>query len=364
MTLPVPSFRLCNPQSPPSRSRRTSTGTDPRTGKKKAVEKLYEGVSAQEAARLRTELIEEISAATRVVTKQRVSDFAKSWIASKAVSLDATTADTYADALEQHVLPVLGDYWYDALTKTDVQKWVDDCFSATWKTPTGKKKRYRRGSVHGWFRVFRTMTRDAVDTLSLPKDPCVRVRFPQEELCEESNALEPAELLRFLGEMRARYPHHHAMVTLLAFTGLRFCHASALKWEDWDEDKAVLHVRRKHVRGEIAPVSRKKRGGSRRAPGAAEGREGAGVRQGVDVPVRGGNAAHAEHDGPGVGEVPEGRESEAPLHRARPAVHVHRPDPAVEGGRGGAARPDRARHAGDAAALLERRDGREAGSDR
>jgi integrase len=87
----------------------------------------------------------------------------------------------------------------------------------------------------------------------------LRIRFPQEELCEESNALEPEELLRFLSEMRTRYPHHHAMVTLLAFTGLRFCHASALKWEDWDEDKAVLHVRRKHVRGEVAPVSRKKR---------------------------------------------------------------------------------------------------------
>jgi integrase len=236
-----------------------AVGTDPRTGKKKAVEKLYEGVSAQQAARLRTDLIEEIVAATRVATKQRVSDFARSWIASKAVSVDAATASTYADALEQHVLPVLGDYWYDALMKADVQKWVDDCFSAVWKTPSGTKKRYSRNSVHGWFRVFRTMTRDAVDALHLLRDPCVRIRFPQEELCEESNALEPEELLRFLAEMRARYPHHHAMVTLLAFTGLRFCHASALKWEDWDEDKAVLHVRRKHVRGEVAPVSRKKR---------------------------------------------------------------------------------------------------------
>lgn len=205
-----------------------AVGIDPRTGKKKAVEKLYEGVSAQEAARKRSELLEEISAATRVATKQRVSDFAKSWIASKAVSLDATTASTYADALEQHVLPELGDYWYDALTKADVQKWVDGCFSAVWKTPTGKKKRYSRNSVHGWFRVFRTMTRDAVDALHLLRDPCVRIRFPQEELCEVSNALEPEELLRFLSEMRTRYPHHHAMVTLLAFTGLRFCHASAL----------------------------------------------------------------------------------------------------------------------------------------
>jgi hypothetical protein len=112
-----------------------AVATDPRTGKKKAVEKLYEGVSAQEAARMRPVLVEEISTSTRVVTKQRVSDFAKSWVASKAVSLDATTASMYVDALEQHALPSLGDYWYDALIKADVQKWVHDCFTKGWKTP-------------------------------------------------------------------------------------------------------------------------------------------------------------------------------------------------------------------------------------
>ena len=39
----------------------------------------------------------------------------------------------------------------------------------------------------------------------------------------------------------------------------RFCHASALRWEDWDEEASVLHVRRKHVRGKVGPISRKKR---------------------------------------------------------------------------------------------------------
>lgn len=234
-------------------------GTDPRTGKKKAVEKLYEGLSAQEAARMRTVLLEEIVASTRKVVRQRVGDFAKSWIASKAVSLDAGTASTYADALDDHVLPVLGDFWYDALAKADVQKWVDDCFTDGWTTPSGEKRGYARNSVHSWFRVFRTMTRDAVEALDLPRDPCVRIRFPQEDMRDESNALEPAELLRFLHEMRTRYPRHYALVTLLAFTGLRFCHASALKWEDWDEEKCVLHVRRKHVRKEVSAVSKKKR---------------------------------------------------------------------------------------------------------
>ena len=49
------------------------------------------------------------------------------------------------------------------------------------------------------------------------------------------------------------------LVVLLAYTGLHFCHASALRWEDWDEEHDVLRIRRKHVRGKVGPVSRKKR---------------------------------------------------------------------------------------------------------
>jgi hypothetical protein len=59
--------------------------------------------------------------------------------------------------------------------------------------------------------------------------------------------------------MRADYPQHHALVVLLAYTGLRFCHASALHWEDWNEAGGVLRICRKQVRGKVGAVTRKKR---------------------------------------------------------------------------------------------------------
>jgi hypothetical protein len=31
---------------------------------------------------------------------------------------------TYTDALEDHILPALGDYYYDQMMSTDVQKWI------------------------------------------------------------------------------------------------------------------------------------------------------------------------------------------------------------------------------------------------
>jgi integrase len=243
---------------------------DPRTGKKKEVAKLLEGVSAQEAAQKRAELLEAVKHPIGTTAKVRVGEFARSWIESKALKLDAGTMRTYSDALENHVLPALGDYYYDVITSQDVQQWIDRSVLRGWlpearagkrgKGAKQERRAYSRYSVAVWFRVFRTMTRDAMVALSLQRDPTLRVSLPEAPLeSEESNSLTPEQLAAFLDAMREHYPQHHALVVLLAFTGLRFCHASALRWDDWDEATGVIRLVRKQVRGEVGPVSRKKR---------------------------------------------------------------------------------------------------------
>jgi integrase len=122
-----------------------------------------------------------------------------------------------------------------------------------------ERRTYSRNSIGVWFRVFRTMTRDAMVALDLPRDPTLRVSLPESRVdYSEPNSLTPEQLVAFLEAMRTHYPQHYALVATLAYTGLRFCHASALRWEDWDEPSGVLRVVRKHFRGEIGPVSRKK----------------------------------------------------------------------------------------------------------
>lgn len=80
------------------------------------------------------------------------------------------------------------------------------------------------------------MTRDAMVALDLQRDPTLRVALPEETMgSDEANALTPEQLTAFLEAMRENYPQHFGIVVLLAYTGLRFCHASALRWEDWDE---------------------------------------------------------------------------------------------------------------------------------
>ncbi len=183
--------------------------------------------------------------------------------------LDPTTVRTYSDALENHILPALGDYYYDTLTPQDVQRWIDGAVLRGWTSEARGSKRagdakrarraYTRNSIAVWFRVFRTMSRDAMATLELQRDPTLRVKLPEAGLGhDDTNALTPEQLSAFLDAMRTHYPQHHALVVLLAFTGLRFCHASALRWEDWDETTNVLRLVRKQVRGKVGPVTRKK----------------------------------------------------------------------------------------------------------
>jgi hypothetical protein len=98
----------------------------PRTGKPKEVDRIIKNVTAREAAHVRAELLDALRVdATPQAKRLRVGEYARLWMKSKAFKIDAKTARSYADALDKHILPVLGDFYYDALTKRDVQDWVD-----------------------------------------------------------------------------------------------------------------------------------------------------------------------------------------------------------------------------------------------
>jgi integrase len=221
---------------------------DPRTGTLKEGNREYEKIDLREALLKQAQMRDEITSGGVAAQRLRVGEFAKHWIESKGPTVDPGTADRYAAALEDHILPGLGLFFYDQLTTLEVQKWVN----------AGRRKGYRAETIRGWFRVLRTMTRDAMEPLDLPRDPTLRITFPEDEE-RDDNAILPELLGTFLQNMERLSPQHYALVAVLAFTGLRFCHASALRWEDMDADNGVLHVVRKNIRGRVGPVSRKKR---------------------------------------------------------------------------------------------------------
>jgi integrase len=156
--------------------------------------------------------------------------------------------------LENHVLKRttgLGEFYFDSLRRMDVQEWVN----------RENQAGYAPATIRGWFNILRVLVRDAMADLGLSSDPTVRVSLPELKDRTAPNALTPEQLSRFLAAMKADrlYSRNYCLTVLLAFTGLRFCHASSLKWEDIDFENGVIRVVRRQVRGKVGPVSRKKR---------------------------------------------------------------------------------------------------------
>lgn len=231
--------------------------TDPRTGKKKEVDRVLKNVTLQQAAHKRAELLEELRHQVAPPRKRmRVGEYAQSWMRSKALKIDQTTAKGYATALDLHILPTLGDFYYDQLTSQDVQEWVD---AQLLSLVPGTQRRYAVDSVRNWYNVLKTMTQDAIQHLELTRDATRRIAFPEVAQSQELKSLTPDELSRFLAEMHMRFWRHYALTVLLAYTGLRFCHATALRWDDWNEETGIIQVVRKQVAGRVGRLSKKKR---------------------------------------------------------------------------------------------------------
>src|SRR5688572_14562967 len=94
---------------------------DPRTGRMKEVDRIIEG-TIEEAVRLRETLRLEVRAADQcAVEVPRLGDYATSWLKSRALAVKPSTATSYADHLELHIIPALGKYYIDKLTPEDMR---------------------------------------------------------------------------------------------------------------------------------------------------------------------------------------------------------------------------------------------------
>jgi integrase len=222
---------------------------DPRSGRLRETNKIFRGLAPEDAQGRRDTLREELARRLQEPPWRTVEEFGRYWLALKKPLIDPGTYDRYRGGLEDHAFKQLGRIDFEELRSLQVQEWVNDEI----------RRGYRVNTVKGWFRAFRTMAQDAIEDCGLSRDPTRRIRFPVATEREETNALLPDQLGRFLSEMRRHFPRHYPLAATLAFTGLRFCHASALRWEDLDERACVLRIRRRQLRGRVGPVTLVKR---------------------------------------------------------------------------------------------------------
>lgn len=215
---------------------------DPATGRPAERDRIVECSGVTEAARMRDELAEEIRAGIERPTRRRLGDYASDWLEARTVRLRASSTARYIDAVG-HIDVELGAVYLDTLRPGDVEKWL---------AKMARRELWSNATINGWFRVLKVITRSAARDLGI-SDPCAGVRPLQEEPSEREG-LEAAELGALISHVRDHEPEHYPLLAVLAYTGMRWGEATAMRWEDVDEAGERLLVRRAHYRGTVGPT--------------------------------------------------------------------------------------------------------------
>lgn len=226
--------------------------TDPRTGRKPEITRVMEpGSTIEDALALRAELVGLVERGEYrkdvPLKRETLGDFALRWILrKKGAGLRKHTLERYADALEKHILPHLGDLYVDAIASRDIIDWLD--FAQKKLMRNGKP--YSRWSVSSWYSTLRNIVSDMVIEHELPRNPCQGVRGPRKHPAPRAERnLKPAQLGDFLRLVKMHCPQHHTIALLLAMYGLRWEEASALHDHHIDEKGMEIRIVQTQVRG-------------------------------------------------------------------------------------------------------------------
>ena len=214
---------------------------DPKTGKMIDLRDTIEAGSIREAATKREELRRSVELrGEEVNARVHLVDAVSSWLRAKLPSLKASTRRTYADVLDLHVLPTLGDYWLDRIAPQDVidlrDKWlVEGAAPAT---------------VNTRLRVLRQVLADLTHERGL-RNPSARVPGIRVPKRREPKGLEAHELRAVLEALQVDSPQWYPIALTLALTGARWGEVAALEWRHIDEEDGLILFEQAHVRGEL-----------------------------------------------------------------------------------------------------------------
>jgi integrase len=253
--------------------------TDPRSGIRKESQETA-SVSFKEACAIQDRLTAELEASIACPEENRerltLTEFAKSWLSGKLArdKYRPAGAEKLTINLDLHILPKLGSFFLDALRPSDVEKWLAPQLEAM-KTPRldGKgnpvlgrdgrpKMQLSAVTVLGRYANLRTVVR-AATKLGLCSDFVSAVEPPRVHKTT-SNYLRAEQARKLFETFPSVAPQWTAMLYLLTFTALRWGEASALKWEDLDQEASVIRVQRTQYKGVAVDLT--KNGKSKEVP--------------------------------------------------------------------------------------------------
>jgi integrase len=168
-----------------------------------------------------------------VDAKVTIAAWCRHWLETtvEASSRRATTRELYEKLSRLHIeAPPFGRLTLDRVRATDVEGLILRL----------RRKGLAPSTVQRIFVVLRLAFDGAVRDGVIARNPAAGVKQPSIER-SEAHHLEPAEVVALLEQ--AQGTRYHALLRLIATTGLRKGEALALTWDDIDLEQGALHVR-------------------------------------------------------------------------------------------------------------------------
>lgn len=249
-----------------------ATKVDPRTGKLTARKKtLPASASLKDAVLAHDELIVAIVTGGNLSAKaESLEDYAHSWLERRLPWIGSKlTQQRYAEALDLHIIPQLGDLLVSVIMKSDIERWFVTSSKADRyalrKYPEGRKRPkpapYSADTINGWWRILKLVLQSAVVERHLKVDPTMTVKpLPtQERSDEKANVLTHEEVALLLEYARIHRPQWYAFLALGFHIGARPGELRPLRFDvDLNLETGVLVLQRSQRRAQLGSTKTRK----------------------------------------------------------------------------------------------------------
>lgn len=192
--------------------------------------------------------------------KATFGEWCDRWLRLRTVR--PSTARKDASRLKLHIRPEWDGWPLQAITRADVQEWINRLTTGGLGAPT----------VHGVYQLLQTCMAEALTEGMITVNPCQRVKLPKKVKPEERwftrheyQLIQLALAERTIasgGRTQIPDPHRHvyaALIGLACWTGLRPQELAGLDVRDLDLDRGFVHVRQTLTRGGIVPYGKSDR---------------------------------------------------------------------------------------------------------
>lgn len=216
--------------------------------------RTIKATNTNDAQRKRADLAEELASEIAPPERPKLSDVAEAWLERQVTAvrsdgtprLAPTTGDRYGNAVRLWIAPSIGQLPLEEITPDVVRDWRD-----------AMAEELAAASVNTHLNVLRMILGSLGSTAA---EKVERLEEDDTRITDdEPNLLTTEELKRFLNVARKEYPQHYALILFLTTTGCRISTARAVRWEDLDPERGVVHLRRRISKSETLPGVKRSR---------------------------------------------------------------------------------------------------------